>query len=293
MKTQQCLSAPATNKNEKEIVRQWTKYRMICLSLALILSLSFAGCSSPTNTPKQPKVIKLGTLSTIEPFMTALKGELTAKGYKVEVVMFDANNMPAIATKDGAINGFIHNHILWLQTFNKEQKANLTIVKPYLGYYRMALYSAKHKSLEQFPKGAQIAVPNDPSNLENSLLMLQDLKLLTLKPKTANFYTVLDIKDDPKKIKLIETEISTTARSIHDADAVICPATRIKAAGMDPNAFLAEDKTSKQFAIGLTIDAKSAEEPWVKDAMKILASDEMRSKFDKIFAGTIVLYPKQ
>jgi hypothetical protein len=31
----------------------------------------------------------------------------------------------------------------------------------------------------------------------------------------------------------------------------------------------------------------------VKDAMKILASNEMRAKFDKIFGGTIVLYPKQ
>jgi D-methionine transport system substrate-binding protein len=167
------------------------------------------------------------------------------------------------------------------------------MVKPYLGYYRVALYSSKHKNLDQFPKGARIAVPNDPSNLERSLLMLQELKLLTLNPKTAKFHTVLDIKENPKNITLIETEISTTARSINDADAVICPATRIKAAGIDPNAFLAEDKTSKELAVGLTIDAKSAEEPWVKEAMKILTSDEMRATFDKIFAGTIVLYPKQ
>ena len=286
MKTKRSWSAPEGNQN-----RKWRMFGLICLSLTLLLSLSFVGCSNPSQ--KQSKVIKLGTLSTIEPFMALLKDELIKKGYKVELLMFDANNMPAIATKDGNIDGFMHNHVIWLNTFNKEKKSNLIVVKPYLGYYRMALYSVKHKNLDQFPQGAKIAVPNDPSNLENSLLMLQDLKLLALKPKTANFYTVLDIKENPKNIKLIETEISTTARSIHDADAVICPATRIKVAGMDPNAFLAEDKTSKELAIGLTIDAKSAEEPWVKDAMKILTSDEMRAKFDKIFSGTIVLYPKQ
>lgn len=286
MKTKCSWAALTGHRN-----RKWRMIGLICLSIVLLLSLSFAGCSSPSQ--KQSKVIKLGTLSTIEPFMALLKDELIKKGYKVELLMFDANNMPAIATKDGNIDGFMHNHVIWLNTFNKEKKSNLIVVKPYLGYYRMALYSAKHKSLDQFPKGAKIAVPNDPSNLENSLLMLQDLKLLTLKPKTGNFYTVLDINENPKDIKLIETEISTTARSINDADAVICPATRIKVAGIDPNAFLAEDKTSKELAIGLTIDAKSAEEPWVKDAMTILTSDEMRARFDKIFAGTIVLYPKQ
>ena len=42
--------------------------------------------------------------------------------------------------------------------------------------------------------------------------------------KTGLFYTVLDIKDNPKKIKLIETEITQTARSIQDVDAIISPA---------------------------------------------------------------------
>jgi D-methionine transport system substrate-binding protein len=292
MKKRLFLSALAKPQNERERFMKSKFYNLIWLSLAIILSLSLAACSDKGATQKQNKVIKLGTLSTIEPLITALKDELVAKGYKVEVVMFDANNMPAIATKDGDIDGFVHNHLPWIETFNKENNSHLTMVKPYLCYYRTAVYSLKHKSLDQLPNGAQIAVPNDPSNLERSLLTLQDLKLLTLKPKTSKFYTPLDIKENPKQIKLIETEISTTARSINDADAVICPATRIKAAGIDPNSFLAEDNTTKDYPVGLTVDAKSVEEPWVKDAMKILASDEMRAKLEKIFSGTLVFYPK-
>lgn len=266
--------------------------KLICLSLALILTLSFVGCSKQTSTTKADKVIKLGTLSTIEPFVTALKDELVAKGYKVEVVMFDANNMPAIATKDGSIDGYIHNHLSWIETFNKENNSNLTMVKPYLFYYRTAMYSSKYKSVADLPNEAKIAVPNDPTNMENTLLMLQDLKLLTLKPKTGQFYTILDINENPKNIKLVETEISTTARSINDADAVICPSTRIKSAGVDPNSFISEDMNTKNFPVGLTVDAKSVDEAWVKDAMSILSSDQMRAKFDQIFGGTLVLYPK-
>lgn len=204
--------------------------------------------------------------------------------------MFDANNMPAIATKDGDLDGFIHNHLPWLNTFNKEKNSNLVILEPYLFYYRTALYSTKHKSLKEISDGAIIAIPNDPANLQNSLLFLQKLGLLTLGEKKDKFYTILDIKDNPKNIKLIETEISTTVRSITDADAVICSSVRVKDAGIDPKSFLAEDTTTANFPVGLTVDAKNAKEAWVKDAMEIIKSDAMRKSFNDLYEGALVLY---
>lgn len=269
--------------------------RIFALSVATILLFSLLGCSSQitsAGSQKNNKVIKLGTLSTLQPFMSTLRDELAKKGYNAEVIMFDANNMPAIATKDGDIDGFIHNHLPWLQTFNQQNNSKLEVLKPYLFYYRTALYSSKYKTIDEFPKGIQIAIPNDPTNIENSLLMLQELELLTLGEKKEKFYTILDIKSNPKGIKLLETEISTTARSINDAGAVICPSVRIKAAGIDPNSFLAEDSTTVNFPVGLTIDSKNLQEAWVKDALDILNSDTMREKFNELYKGSLVLYNK-
>ncbi len=265
-------------------------YRIICVSMLLTLGLSLAGCSKEASAPNEENIIKLGTLPLYEPLLTALKDGLIEKGYKAEIVMFDANNMPAIATKDGDIDGYILNHLPWIATFNKENNAKLVMVKPYMFYYRTAIYSTKHKSLQALPNGAQIAVPNDPTNLEKSLLLLQQVGLLELNPKTESFLSILDIKENPKNIKLIETEITTTARSINDADAVICSATRIKDAGMDPNIFLAEDKSSVNFPAGLVVDASSINKPWVKDAMKILNSDKTRALINKEYGGALVLY---
>lgn len=266
--------------------------KLICLAFVVVLSLSLFGCSRQANAPAEKKVIKLGATAVFEPIIRTLKEGLVAKGYNVEIVLFDANNMPAIATRDGDINGFVQNHRPWLETFNKENNANLTIMEPYLFYSRSAIYSVKHKSLSDFPNGAKIAVPNDPTNLQESLLFMQKLGLLTLKPKTDKFYTVLDIAENPKKIKIIETELTTTARNITDADAVISPASRIKAAGYDPSSFLAEDMTKANFPLGLAVDAKSVNEPWVKDAMEILASDAMKALFTTEYSGTLVLYNK-
>lgn len=270
-----------------------TFIKVFSLSLTIVLLFSLVGCSNQANTSgsqNKGKVIKLGTLSTLQPFMAALKDELVKKGHTVEVVLFDANNMPATATKDGDIDGFIHNHLPWIQTFNQQNNSKLEMVQPYLFYYRTALYSSKYKSIDQFPKGVQIAIPNDPTNVEKSLEMLQKLGLLTLGEKKDKFYTILDIKTNPKEIKLLETEISTTARSITDAGAVICPSVRIKTAGIDPNSFLAEDSTTANFPVGLTIDSKNSQEAWVKDTLEILKSDALKAKFNELFGGALVLY---
>lgn len=261
---------------------------LLLLTLALVLATA-VGCNGTTKAT----TIKLGTLSTIEPFVTALKDELVKQGYEAEVIMFDANNMPAIATKDGSIDGFIHNHLPWIETFNQENNSDLKMIEPYLCYYRTAIYSTKHDTVEDLPQEAIIAIPNDPTNIEKSLQMLQGLGLLTLGEKSDSFYTKLDVTSNPKNIQLLETEISTTARSIDDADAVICPATRIKAAGLDPNDFLSEDLSTVNFPVGLTVAPASAEKQWVKDAMSILQSEEMRAKFNEIFAGTMVLYEQK
>jgi D-methionine transport system substrate-binding protein len=261
----------------------------VSLLISILLVAVFA-LPSGGHTQTSGKAIKLGTLSTLQPFMAVLKDELVKKGYDVELVLFDANNMPAIATKDGDIDGFIHNHLPWIETFNTEKKSNLEMLTPYFFYYRMALYSKKHNSLEELPDGAVIAIPNDPANLQNTLLFLQRLGLLTLGEKIDNFHTTLDIKANPKKIKLIETEISTTARSITDADAVVCPAVRVMAAGIDPKSFLAEDETTKKFPVGVTIDSQNAKEAWVKDTMEILKSDAIKTSFNDRYKGALVLY---
>lgn len=70
---------------------------------------------------------------------------------------------------------------------------------------------------------------------------------------------------------------------------MICPAIRAKQAGIDPNSFLAEDKTTVNFPVGLTIDAKNAQAPWVKDAMDILKSESIKAKFNELYNGALVL----
>jgi D-methionine transport system substrate-binding protein len=243
------------------------------------------------SAPSDKKNLKLGCLAPSEPMVQWIKEGLVPLGYKVEIVMFDANQLPATALKDGSVDGIIANHRQWMLTFNKENNCSLEMAKPYLFHSFYALYSVKYKKLAQIPKGAQIVIPGDPTNLSRSLLILRDAGLITLNEKTSIFYTILDIKDNPKKIKLTEAEITQTARSIQDMDAVIATAYHIASTGkINPKDVLFEDRQNKDFPLGLIVRSGDLNSAWVKDTVKIYRSPQYRARFNETFKGKYWLF---
>ena len=274
------------------------KVLSLVLSLAAALSLSACGSGSASSgsassaggsASSQPQTIHLGSGGTYADMIEVLAELVADKGYNVEVVLFDSNSGPADACSGGDIDGFIYNHAPWLEQYNKDNGTDFTEVSP-LYYGRTALYSANHASLDELPDGSTIAIPNDSTNMENTLLFLQDLGLLELGEKTESFYTILDVVSNPKNIEFVETEISYTARSIEDCDAVVCTGQQIMEAGLDPNDFLAENESKKNYPIGLTVRAEDADSEWAAALDEALHSDEFRTRFDELYKGTLVLY---
>jgi len=262
--------------------------KKICMLLVLTMSISFSGCGKSSDPNR--KELKLGCLSWSESMMQWIKEGLEAKGYKVEIVMFDANQLPAMALKDGSIDGIIANHKPWVDTFNKKNNCDIQMVKPYHFYSFFAIYSSKHKKLSDLPQNAQITIPSDPTNLSRSLIILKEAGLITLGEKKGVFYTIIDIKNNPKNIKFIEAEITQTSRSLPDVDAVIATAYYIKeAAKADPKVFLFEDPQNRDFPLGLIVRGADVESPWAKEAINILRSEKNRARFNERYNGIYTL----
>lgn len=79
--------------------------------------------------------------------------------------------------------------------------------------YPIAGYSKKIKSLDELKDGSQIALPNDPTNLGRSLLLLQKVGLIKLKDGVGLLPTVLDVTENSKNLKLVELEAPQLPRS--------------------------------------------------------------------------------
>ncbi|MBI5592514.1 MAG: hypothetical protein HY881_18770 [Deltaproteobacteria bacterium] len=258
---------------------------MVLIVIALSFSLPSSGKSSEVK-----KSLKLGCMPWSEPMIQWIKEGLTPFGYNVEILMFDANQLPATALKDGSIDGIIANHKPWIHTFNQQNNCNLQMVEPNYFYSFFAIYSSKYKKLSEIPQSARITIPGDPTNLSRSLIILKEAGLITLNNKTGPFYTILDIRENPKKIKLIEAEITQTARSLPDVGAVIATAFFIaEAAKADPKVFLFEDPQNKDFPLGLIVRSEDVNSAWAKEAMTVLRSDKNKARFNEQYKGKYTL----
>ncbi|MFV0519125.1 MAG: MetQ/NlpA family ABC transporter substrate-binding protein [Lachnospirales bacterium] len=269
--------------------------KIAILLLVMIFTMAiFTGCSSQSADTASGDANKteftIGCMPLNEPAVQEIAKLMEPMGYTVEIKVFDGNNLPAIALKDGDIDSLMLNHLPWINTFNEENSSELVMVEPYLYASLFGLYSDKHKSIEEFPDGATIIVSNDPSNMQRSLEFLQDLGFIKLGEKTGDFYTVLDIAENYKNINLVEVETTATASSFKDADGSISFTSVMRNAGIDPSSYLAEDGKYVDFPTGPVVNKGNEDQQWVQDMMTVVQSEEFEAKFNEIFEGAYVLF---
>ena len=272
------------------------KFAVIMLALAMAAAMMTAcgsGSDNSSGDAAEGETIKIGCMTSSQPIVEIMKDGLAESGYNIEIALYDDNNMPCTALKEGDINGVILNHKVWMEKFISENGSNLVMAEPYIYYSPMRLYSVKYDKAEDFPDGATIAVPSDPANLDRSLRILEKVGLIKLDPAAeGEFNTKLNIAENPKNIELIEAEITTAANSINDADAVISPAQYIGDEGtLDIDDYIYDDpESAEKYPLGLIVSADDADSDWVKAAVDYMQTDEAKKAFDDRYHGAYVHY---
>lgn len=152
--------------------------KFLCGTLAAILAfgltLTAAACGRTIDT--DPKTIVVGASATPHALiLDAVKEDLAAAGYTLEVKVFDDYITPNTALEEGSIDANYFQHTPYLNTFNEEYKTHLTAVGK-IHYEPFGVYG-KGVTQEQFDTlktGRTILVPNDGSNLTRALFVLRD-----------------------------------------------------------------------------------------------------------------------
>ncbi|VFS14205.1 DL-methionine transporter substrate-binding subunit [Enterobacter cancerogenus] len=205
-------------------------------------------------------------------------------GLDVELVTFNDYVLPNEALSKGDIdaNAFQHKPYLDQQIKDRGYKlvaAGNTFVYPIAGY------SKKIKSLDELQPGSQVAIPNDPTNLGRSLLLLQKVGLIKLKEGVGLLPTVLDVTENPKNLKLVELEAPQLPRSLDDAQIALAVINTTYASqiGLTPakDGIFVEDKDSPYVNLIVTReDNKDAEN--VKKFVQAYQSEEVYQEANKV-----------
>jgi YaeC family lipoprotein len=102
-------------------------------------------------------------------------------------------------------------HIPYLTQFSQDRNLQLAYTAS-VHIEPMGIYSKKIKALQELPSGAQVAIPNDPTNTGRALALLAKAGLLKLKEGVGVKGTVRDITDNPKGVVIRELEAALLPR---------------------------------------------------------------------------------
>ncbi|OTG85364.1 NLPA lipoprotein [Acinetobacter sp. ANC 4558] len=126
----------------------------------------------------------------------------------------------SVASGEMDVNAFqSFNYLAAYNASNKDQVYAIatTYLEP-MGIYA----SDKIKSVDAFPEGATIAIPNDTANEARALSLLQSAGLIKLKPDfNLGSGTTNDVIENPKKLKLKPVQMTTAVRVKGDVDAIV------------------------------------------------------------------------
>lgn len=280
--------------------------KLIAIVLTLVLALSFAACAQPEAAPAETaalettesaapsELVKVKVGASVTPhaeILNAVKDELKAAGYDLEVVEFTDYVLPNTALEQGNLDANYFQHTPYLENFNEENGTHLAAVGK-IHYEPFGIYAGKTSDLSAIPDGGSIAIPNDGTNEARALLLLEAQGLIKLKEGITFTATVLDIAENPKNLSIKEIEAAQLARSLQDVDAAVINGNYAIQAGLKVKDALAiEDKDSiaaDTYANVLVVKEGHENDEATKALLAALQSDTAKKFMEEKYEGAVI-----
>lgn len=235
---------------------------------------------------KDPKELVIGTSAGpyADQIKIGIKPILEKQGYKVKVVEFNDYIQPNFALAEGSLDANVFQHIIYLTKFSADHKLALSeLIK--IPTAPIAIYSKKHKTLNDVKEGTTVALPNDPTNQARALVLLNQLGWVKLKEKTDPLKaSERDIAVNIKKIKLLPLEAAQLPRSLQDADYAFINGNYAQASGLKLKDALIAEKISPAYANLVAVRTADKEKQFAKDIAAAYRSREFLDITNKRFS---------
>lgn len=184
--------------------------------------------------------VKIGVVGASDPYWALYEEAAAEEGISIELINFSEYPLPNPAVTEGELDVNQFQHIVYLAQYNEDSGEDLTPIGA-TATYPLGLYSTQYDSVEEIPAGSTVAVPNDPSNLARSLLVLQSAGLVELADGGSIFSTLADVDEAASSVKVTALEAALTATSLPDVAAAILNNDFVADAGLEFSDAIATD----------------------------------------------------
>lgn len=217
-------------------------------AVAAVATLGLTACGGGSDKssalPTDLKSVTIGVSDGAEPYWQVYKKVVKDEtGVDVELKNFSDYNQPnpALDQKQLDLNEF--QHLQYLATYNSKNNKNLQPIGA-TAVYPLPLYSTKYKSTDEIPAGSQIAIPNDPTNLARSLIVLETAGLIKVKGGANSTSTPANVDTAASKVKVVTVDAKMTAQNLDSLAGAIVNNNFATAAKLSNDDIIAQDDPS-------------------------------------------------
>jgi len=235
------------------------------------------------------KPIKVGvTAGPHAQVFDVVKAEAAKQGMNVQIIEFSDYVQPNAALAAGDLDMNSYQHQPYLDSANADRGYKLvSLAKTVI--FPIGIYSKKIKSLDELKEGAQIGIPNDPTNGGRALLLLQEHGLIKLNPESGLKATPIDVTENPRKLRFVELDAAQLPRSLDDVDASAVNTNFAMEAGLDPNKdAIVRESTESPYANVLVVREQDKDRADLKKLVGIYQSPAVKAFIDEKFKGAVI-----
>lgn len=248
---------------------------------ALALAINVANAETRT--------IKVGTVAGPETEVMEVAARIAAEEYDltIEIVEFTDFVTPNVALADGSLDANAYQHEPYLQAMVNDRGYDLTIAG-YTFVYPIGAYSEKYDSIDDLPNGAQIALPNDPSNEGRALILMHNQGLITLNDPSNLEATPIDIAENPRNFRFREIEAAQLPRVLPDVDMAFINNTFAQPAGLHLDDALIKEGPESPYVNLIAVRGGDEEREDIRQLVDAYQRDEVIAKAEELFKGGAV-----
>ena len=253
--------------------------KLIATLITLALTLSLAVAPALANE----KISIIATENPHAQILELVKDDLAALGYDLDITVVTDYVVENPATSDGSVMANFFQHIPYLNSYNDSVSDDQKLVGVVFTHFEpMAIYAGTKTDLTAIADGDHIAVPNDPTNENRALLLLQDAGLITLPECTTleSTCTPLDIVENPHNIKIDEVKAELIPGLRSDVAYAVLNGNNAVLASLVPykDGLYAEGPDSlaaKSYVNLIAVKPENADADWVKALQKVIYSQKV------------------
>ena len=256
------------------------------LALYSFALVALAGCSG-SQAPADTLTVAATAVPHAE-ILEVVKPILAKQGVKLEVRVFNDYVQPndQVAQKLLDVNYFQTEP--YLDAYNRNRGTQLTTV---VGVHiePFGAYSRRYKSLDALPAGADVTIPNDPSNNSRALILLHKAGAIKLRDPKDPLATLRDVIENPKKLAFRELDSAMLPRVLDQVDLALINTNYALDAGLDPtrDALTIEDRNSP-YVNFLVARPDNIDDPRVKKLAAALTSPVVKVFIQTKYRGAVL-----